>query len=85
MTKTRSKDKKSKTNITEQHKQVFDMIQMRTASFALMSCFVNGEPSCAICSVREEANGQFTIAPFFVAVTKGMKIEDHEGDAPQTT
>lgn len=38
------------TNITEAHKRAFDLLTTH-GSNALVSCFVNGQPACAICSV----------------------------------
>jgi hypothetical protein len=77
------KKKKPQTNITESHKMVFDLITKGDRRFALVSCSANGEPTCAIAMVEEMANGMMSIAPFFVAVTPGMKLADHQGDAPQ--
>lgn len=78
-----SKKKKASTNITPEHQMVFDMLRSQDPGFALMSCFVNGEPTSAICHMSRLPGGAIRAAPFFVAVTPGMKVLDHAGDAPQ--
>lgn len=79
----KNRQNKTSTNITEEHKKVFDMIQTRAAPFVLMSCFVNGQPSCAISLIAGEDDGAHKIYPFFVALTKDMKLTDHDDVAPQ--
>ena len=71
------------TNITEKHRDAFNAIASgRYDNFCLFSCWVNGEPTSAICCVTEEGNGEISIVPMFVAVTEGMKIIDHDGVEP---
>lgn len=73
--------KKPATNITEEHKQWLDYIQhSRPADMTvcLFSCFLNGEPTAAVCMVNR-VGGEVEIRPMFVAVTPGMKLVDHDG------
>jgi len=78
-----AKDKPS-TNVTEAHKEVFSLLKdpAQNANFALMSCFVNGVPSCAIAYVAHLENGFTEIAPYFVAITPDMNVVDHHDDPP---
>jgi hypothetical protein len=70
------------TNITAEHKRHFKALMSgEYNNFALFSCFVNGEPSVAIVVIEGEGE-ESKIHPIFVAVTKGMRLEDHEGTRP---
>jgi hypothetical protein len=67
------------TNITRQHRDVFDaLISGKYRNFALFSCVVNGEPGAAIVTVNEN-DGVYNITPLFVSVTPGMALADHDG------
>ena len=69
----------SKTNITKQHEEWLSALRDPSYdNFALFSCFLDGEPTCAIVAVNHGGDGTVTLAPLFVAVTKGMKLVDHE-------
>lgn len=69
------------TNITPAHKRAFEALASRDYSnFALFSCFVNGEPGCAIVAVNEQ-EGEFALTPLFVSVTPSMVLTDHDGVA----
>ena len=71
------------TNITAEHKKAFNaLISGDFSNFALFSCFVNGEPASAIVLINRDG-ADFNITPLFVSLTKGMRLEDHEGQAPQ--
>lgn len=51
------------------------------APFALISCFVNGEPSATIALTRPARNG-LMVMPLFVAVTPSMAVtEDRAREA----
>lgn len=69
------------TNITETHKADFDALKSgEFDNFCLLSCFVNGEKSAAICVVnRDEDSDAFIVSPRFVALTPSMVLTDHEG------
>lgn len=70
------------TNITADHRQVFDALASgRFNNFALVSCFVNGEPAAAIAAVNRNGD-DYTITPLFISVTPGMVLTDHDGIAP---
>ena len=72
---------KTMTNITDQHKRTFQALTSgKYSNFALVSCFVNDEPTAAIAAINTDSDGSFIIAPLFVAVTPGMKLEDHDGN-----
>jgi hypothetical protein len=47
-------------------------------SFALFSCFVNGEPAAAIAAVNKDG-GNYAITPLFVSVTSSLMLTDHDG------
>ncbi len=68
------------TNITAAHREQFEALRKgEYGNFVLFSCFVNDEPTAAICAVCEDGAGRMDIIPLFVAVTPGMKLTDHEG------
>ena len=77
---------KPKTNITQEHLDDFNAIASgKYANIALFSCFCNGEPTAAIVAINPEpgqTEGLVNIKPMFVAVTPGMKLVDHDGQAP---
>lgn len=70
---------KPQTNITPEHKALFDAVTSgKYDNFALFSCFVDGKPTSAIVSVVQDGN-EYAIKPLFVAVTADMVVTDHEG------
>ena len=69
------------TNITEAHKDAFEMLVSAVDNFALFSCFVNGEPAAAICLIIRNGD-EFDVRPMFVSVTPGMVLKDHNGEMP---
>ena len=75
-------DDNKATNIKEWHKQTLDMIQ-QGGPVALVSCFVNGEPTAAIAVVTQNPDSTWTINPRFVAVTSNMVLTDHEGEVAE--
>jgi hypothetical protein len=80
-----ARKRKPTTNITEDHKNWLDYIQHSTPSdrtIALFSCFVNGEPTAAICVVSYDGTN-YNIMPLFVAVTPGMDLRDHDNTATE--
>lgn len=71
------------TNITKQDKEMFDAIRNSCyENFALFSCFMNGEATCAIVALDKMPDGEVHISPMFVRVTPGMKLTDHDGIEP---
>ena len=77
-----AKKRARRTNITEEHKRIFNaLVSGEYRNFALFSLFVNGEPSAAIVTIENEGTTS-KIIPRFVAVTEGMRLEDHEGIGP---
>jgi len=76
------KKRDAQTNISAQHREVFDALRNpQFANFALVSCYVNGEPAAAIAAVCPSPNepDMTLIAPLFVSVTDAMKLTDHDG------
>jgi hypothetical protein len=72
------------TNITSAHRAAFQAVRDGSyANFALLSCFVNGEPTAAIVAINRAGN-EYTIEPLFVSVTGSMVLTDHEGRIPDT-
>jgi len=72
--------KTADTNITEDIKEVFEALTSGNYnSFALFSCFVNGEPAAAIVNIRNRGEAGYTIHPVFVSITPGMVLTDHDG------
>jgi hypothetical protein len=72
-----------RTNITPSHRDTFEALTSgRYANFALLSCFVNGEPAAAIVAVTHE-DEDVLLTPLFVSVTPGMALTDPDGVAPQ--
>ncbi|EJW11628.1 hypothetical protein A33M_2931 [Rhodovulum sp. PH10] len=47
------------------------------APFALISCFVNGEPTATIALTKPEGDS-LMVMPLFVAVTPSMVVTDHQ-------
>lgn len=71
-----------RTNITLAYKRAFAALTSgEYDNFALMSCFVDEQPACAICFVQERPHNT-TLWPLFVSITPTMKITDHDGVAP---
>ena len=70
------------TNITEGHKALFsDLTSGESNCFCLLSCFVNGKPAAAICTVykTDDDDDAVEIIPYFVSITNQMVLTDHEG------
>ena len=79
----RDKADESKTNITPEVKANFDALASgKFNNFCLFSCFVNDEPTAAICAVTRDKDGHFEVNPLFVAVTPNMKLTDHDNHEP---
>ncbi len=67
------------TNITSDHRAAFEALTSGdSANFALLSCFVNGEPAAAIVAVNQDGDGYF-IKPLFVSLTQSLTLTDHDG------
>lgn len=67
------------TNITPELKAHFNaLISGEYDSFALFSCFANGEPTAAIVNITKHG-AEVHIEPLFVAVTPAMVLTDHDG------
>lgn len=70
----------SSTNIQPHHQEAFDaLVSGEYDNFALFSCFMNGQPTCAISSITKDENNMYLITPLFVAVTEDMVLTDHDG------
>lgn len=68
------------TNITDEHRKAFDALRSPDyTNFGLFSCFLNGEPTCAIIAINQGEDGLFQLSPLFVAVTPSMVLKDHDG------
>jgi hypothetical protein len=71
----------SRSNITPAMKRAFSALtkcSVTGARFALLSCFVNGEPSAAITYLEEERD-RVTLYTLFIVPTASMVITDHDG------
>ena len=67
------------TNITADHCAAFEALTSGDyATFALFSCFVNGEPAAAIVAVNRDGDN-YAITPLFVSVTPSLILTDHDG------
>jgi hypothetical protein len=70
------------TNITSAHKAAFEALTSgEYDNFALLSCFVNGDPATAIVAVHRDAE-EYLLTPLFVSVTEAMRLADHDGVSP---
>ena len=70
------------TNITPAHRQAFEALTGGEYDhFALLSCFVNGDPAAAIVAVTRDGD-EFHLMPLFVSVTDAMRLADHDGVSP---
>lgn len=69
------------TNITPQIEEDFDALASGDfGNFALLSCFVNGEPTAAIVvAEKNKKTKKVEVVPLFVAVTSSMMLVDHDG------
>ncbi len=68
------------TNITERHKRAFNaLIDGKHSNFALLSCFLDGEPTVAIVTVNLREDGDYEVTPMFVGYTDSMTLTDHDG------
>lgn len=71
-----------RTNIRPEHISAFEALTSgEHDSFALFSCFLDGEPAVAIVAVTppEGDRNEYHITPLFVGVTEGMVLTDHDG------
>jgi hypothetical protein len=67
------------TNITADHRAAFEALTSGDyRNFALISCFVNGEPAAVIVAVDEDGDN-YAITPLFVSVTPSLTLTDHDG------
>jgi len=67
------------TNITADHRAAFEALTSDDyRNFALISCFVNGEPAAVIVAVDEDGDN-YAITPLFVSVTPSLTLTDHDG------
>lgn len=75
--------KPAETNITPAMNAAFQLLTSgQVPNFCLVSCYVNGEPASAICYAEHDKSAGFdaiAMTPLFVAVTPGMKLQDHSG------
>jgi len=71
----------TETNINPAHKFWFELLTLGDPSIALVSCFVDGRPSTAICHVRPTEGGEYKVSPLWVSATEDMVITDHDGVA----
>lgn len=75
----------TRTHITEEFKDLFQALRSgQFDNFYLTSCFLNGQPACAIAVVNTLANDGgaepvFSVTPVFVSVTPDMVLTDHGG------
>lgn len=72
----------TKTNITPEISAHFKALSSgQYDNFCLMSCFLNGVPTSAICVANQDPQDpeMVNIVPLFVAITDGMVLTDHEG------
>ena len=70
------------TNITQAHRDAFEALRdCAVSNFALLSCFVNGQPAAAIVAVNSDG-ADYALTPLFVSVTDAMHLTDHEGRTP---
>ena len=74
------------TNITEQHRQVFEALTSGPPGrYCLFSCFCDGVPAAAIASVTvcppedDAGEAEYVISPLFISLTLGMTLTDHDG------
>jgi len=71
------------TNIKEHHKEAFEALTSgKYDNFGLFSCFVNGEPACALVATTRH-DGEPGIVPLFVSITPSMVLTDHDGVSPR--
>ena len=67
--------------IRSHHRSAFNaLLSGQFANFALVSCYVDGEPACAIALI-EQQDEEVQIKPLFVSITDAMTIADHDGRA----
>lgn len=72
-----------KTNITPELKDLFTALTSgEYSNFALVSCFVDGEPASAIVVARRNEDELVEIKSVFVSITPGMVLTDHDGNEP---
>jgi hypothetical protein len=70
------------THITSAHREAFEALTSgEYDNFALLSCFVNGDPAAAIVAVNRDA-AEYLLTPLFVSVTEAMHLADHDGASP---
>ncbi|MDA7430645.1 hypothetical protein PGB28_19455 [Primorskyibacter aestuariivivens] len=72
------------TNIRPEHISAFAALTSgEHDSFALFSCFLDGEPAVAIVAVMPPRSDEdeYQITPLIVGITENMVLTDHEGTA----
>ena len=72
------------TNIRPEHVSAFEALTSgRFENFALISCFLNGEPATAIVAIAppKREGEDYQVTPLFVSVTDAMVLTDHDGTA----
>jgi hypothetical protein len=73
-----------KTNITDEHKAMFKSLLNNEDGWCLLSCFISGAPTAAICrATRNEETDEVLVEPKFIAVSSNMKLTDHDGREPK--
>jgi hypothetical protein len=73
------------TNITADHRGVFAALTSGDyASFALFSCFANGEPATTIVAVNRDGDS-YAVTPLFVSMTPSLTLTDHDGQPASRT
>lgn len=71
--------RRDQTNVTAGHSMAFSWLRHGDGNFGLISCFVNGAPSALIVAAEQRGN-RVAVMPLFVALTKGMRVTDNDGD-----
>ena len=66
--------------VTAGHEMAFAWLRHGEGQFGLLSCYVNGEPSALIAAGEHRPDGKVAIMPFFIALTKGMRVTTPDGD-----
>jgi hypothetical protein len=70
------------TNITPKMQADFNALASgQYDNFCLFSCFADGRPTAAICTVEQKGEERI-IKPLFIAVTDDMDLKDHDGTVP---
>ena len=71
------------TNITKEHQPAVEPLTSGAFdSFALFSCYLNGEAASAIVSIQPpgvDGEDEYLVHPLFVSITSDMILTDHHG------